>query len=100
MGRDAIYVDGHRLDRTHPSNSLDDFFLADIRHLGTIGQGLLAKMFINTINARFDAGIAPLSEHEIVMYAQSVPSSTPWELTRRVAETGVGSLNLPSTTGR
>jgi phospholipase/lecithinase/hemolysin len=98
--RDTVCVDGLRLDRTHPSNRLDAFFLGDSRHPGTIGQGLLAKLFIDTINARFDAGIAPLSGREIVAYARSIPPSPAWGLDRRLTVLGVGSRNPASSPGQ
>jgi hypothetical protein len=41
---------GRRLDRHPPANDLDCFFLADGRHPGTLGQGLIACMFIEVVN--------------------------------------------------
>jgi hypothetical protein len=38
------------LDRHRPANDLDGFFLADCRHPGTLGQGLIACMFIEVVN--------------------------------------------------
>ena len=59
MSTEYTLVDGRKLDRMHPGNTLDRFFLADVRHPGTLGQGLMARMFIETVNAKFAAGIAP-----------------------------------------
>ncbi len=91
VSRDRVIVDGRRLDRSHPGNQLDDFFLADSRHPGTIGQGLLAKMFIDTINARFDAGIAPLGEREIIDFARSTLTPVHRSPTDQVADLGAPS---------
>ncbi|MFO0888892.1 MAG: SGNH/GDSL hydrolase family protein [Isosphaeraceae bacterium] len=65
-------VGGLRLDRLNPGNGLDRFFLADVRHPGTLGHGLMARMFIEVMNARFGAGIAPLQAREVLDLARSV----------------------------
>ena len=54
VSRERVVVDGLRMDRTDPGNSVEHFFLADRRHPGTVGQGLLAKLFVDTINANAD----------------------------------------------
>jgi len=77
LSHDQIIVDGLRIDRVHPSDHYEAFFLADGRHIGTVGQGVLARMLIATINQRFDAGIAPLGEREIVEFARRIPSPVP-----------------------
>ncbi len=76
MGRDATYVGRHRLDRRTPSNAIDHAFLADRRHLGTVAQGRLAQMIVGLLNARFQAGIDPLSDDEIWRYAESIAPPT------------------------
>ncbi len=63
--RDHAIVARKRLDRYHPGNSPDRFFLADGRHPGTLAQAQLARLFILGVNARFGAGIEPLSDAEI-----------------------------------
>lgn len=65
---------GKMVERDQPGNSLDRLFLADVRHLGTLGQGLLAKLLVNVLNARCEAGIRPLDEREILAYAESLAS--------------------------
>ena len=65
-------VEGRKLDRLHPGNALDRFFLADVRHPGTLGQGLMARMFVETVNAKFAAGIPPLDSREVLALARSV----------------------------
>ncbi len=84
--RDRVVVDGVRMDRANPGNAVGHFFLADWRHPGTVGQGLLAKLFVDTINARFGAGVAPLDEHEIVSFARTVPAWPPRRPVERVAD--------------
>jgi phospholipase/lecithinase/hemolysin len=85
FSRDRIIIAGLPLDRTQPSNRLDAFFLADSRHPGTMGQGLLAKMFVETINQRFGAGIPPLSETEVLAFARSPSTPAPRGPDRQVA---------------
>jgi hypothetical protein len=58
------------LDRHRPANDLDCFFLADGRHPGTRGQGLIACMFIEVVNTKSAAGISP---REVLAFARSVP---------------------------
>jgi len=69
---------GRAVDRDRPGNSLDRLFLADGRHLGTSGQGVLAKFLVDALNARCAAGIRPLDEREIIAYAEAIaPSAAP-----------------------
>ena len=64
--RDYAVVAGRRLDRRHAGNTPDRFFLADRRHAGTLAQAQLARLFILEVDARFGAGIEPLSDAEIL----------------------------------
>jgi hypothetical protein len=66
ISRDYVVVAGRALDRLHPGNSPDRFFLADLRHPGTLAQAQLARMFIVGVNAQFGAGIEPLRDAEIL----------------------------------
>jgi len=70
--REYVLIAGRRLDRHHPANSLDCLFLADGRHLGTLGQGQMASMFIVVVNTKFAAGIRPLEQREVLAVARSV----------------------------
>jgi phospholipase/lecithinase/hemolysin len=72
FGTGVLKVDGLRVDRERPDNRPEHFFLAVSRHPGTIVQGLLAKLLVETINARFDAGLSPLTEREITGLARSL----------------------------
>jgi hypothetical protein len=44
-------------------------FLSDVRHLGTVGQGLFAELIVNAIDAKFHAGVAPMLQREILDFA-------------------------------
>jgi lysophospholipase L1-like esterase len=69
--REYVLVAGHRLDRRRPANALDCFFLADVRHPGTLGQGLMASLFVEVVNQEFAAGITPLPPREVLAFARS-----------------------------
>jgi lysophospholipase L1-like esterase len=77
IGPEAVWVAGHPIVRSSPSDEPNHLFLGDIRHLGTVGQGLLAALLVETINANFDAGVPPLSEREILEYASSLAATSP-----------------------
>jgi hypothetical protein len=75
VSRDYALVGGRMLDRTRPGNDLGHFFLADVRHSGTLGQGLMARLLVEAVNAKFGAGVAPLSwqeVHDVARKAQAV----------------------------
>jgi lysophospholipase L1-like esterase len=74
---ETLRIAGRTIVRTGPSNEPDHLFLADVRHLGTVGQGMLAQLFVATINVRFDAGVQPLLEREILEIATSRPWTPP-----------------------
>jgi phospholipase/lecithinase/hemolysin len=94
LSTEYTLVGGRKLDRRHPGNALDCFFLADVRHPGTLGQGLMARMFIDTVNAKFSAGIAPLQTQEVLTLARSVaPAADPAVALASLA--GVGSPGSP-----
>ena len=54
-----------------------NFFLADVRHPGTLGQGLLAQVFVHVLNAEFGAGIEPLGDAEVLSFARSLLAPSP-----------------------
>ena len=60
---------GIPIDRETPSNDPTSLFLADGLHAGTIGQGLLANLFVSAANDEFGARIRPLREREILQNA-------------------------------
>ena len=67
---ESILVAGRPIVRSGPSDDPDHLFLGDVRHLGTVGQGLLAAMVVVTINAKFAAGVPPFSQREILEFAE------------------------------
>ena len=69
FGMNRLVVGGRKLDRINPANDLDHVFLADVRHPGTLAQGLMARMWVDTVNARFGAGIRPVDDRELLAFA-------------------------------
>ncbi len=67
---DVVPVGNHKFHLRKPGNAIDHLFLGDVRHLGTIGQGMFAKMVVDALNTKFRAGISPLSDREIVGFAE------------------------------
>jgi hypothetical protein len=66
LDHEHIRICGRTLDRAHPNNQPDHIFLGDSRHVGTIGQSVMANLVIQTLNARFGAQIKPLSVAEVL----------------------------------
>lgn len=95
---DHALIGGRRLDRIQSGNDLDHLFLADQRHFGTMGQGLMAQMVVNAIDTKFAASIAPLNDQEIAGFAISLsdPSSNPASLATLGGERRAASANLPT----
>ena len=77
------------LDRINSGPRPDHFYVDDL-HPGTIGQGLIANAFIDTIDAKFGAGVPRLSNAEILGVAGVVPEPSSLILF------GLGSLGLVS----
>ncbi len=69
-----VRIDGQELDRIHPDNNIDHFFLADGRHVGTVAQGMLARLIVEILDSRFQAGIPHLSDHEVMDFAREIAS--------------------------
>jgi lysophospholipase L1-like esterase len=83
-------IAGHPIARNNPGDDPNRLFLADTRHLGTVGQGLLASMLLSTINAKFAAGLPPLLDQEILDFALSVgPQISPTVPNPRAAWTNL-----------
>jgi hypothetical protein len=68
---ESVLVAGHPIVRSGPSDDPHHLFLGDVRHLGTVGQGLLAALLDVTIDAKFAAGVPPLSEREVFKFAET-----------------------------
>lgn len=64
-----VAVGGRKVERERFGDSPDRLFLGDARHLGTMGQGMIAKLMIDCLNKKCGAGIRPLDEREIVALA-------------------------------
>jgi hypothetical protein len=67
-------VAGVAIDRDVPANDPTHLWLADGIHAGTIGQALLANVFIDAVNEEFGAGIKRFRPPEILREA-GVPSA-------------------------
>ncbi len=63
---------GLSIDRVTSGAQPDHFYVDDF-HPGTIGQGLIANAFIDTINSQFGAGAPRLTDAEIFTVAGVVP---------------------------
>src|SRR5512135_357399 len=74
---DRAVLMGRQLDRRSPGDAIDHVFLADSRHMGTLGHGFIAQLFIATLNRAFGAGIAPLGDQEVFRFATTLAAPPP-----------------------
>ena len=72
MAPDQFSFGGLPMDRVNSSAQSDHFYVDDL-HPGTIGQGLIANAFIDTIDAQFGADAPRLTDAEIFDVAGVVP---------------------------
>ena len=72
MAPDQFSFGGLPMDRINSDAQPDHFYVDDL-HPGTIGQGLIANAFIDSINTRFGADVPRLSNREILGVAGVVP---------------------------
>lgn len=72
----SVQIAGIQLDRRQGCDCRGHLFLADRRHPGTLGQGLMALMILETLNAKFGAEIKPISNDELVRFARAVADSS------------------------
>ena len=70
-----LVVGGRRIERERAGDSPDRLFLGDARHLGTMGQGMIAKLMVETLNKKCGAGIKPLDEREVVAISDALAPS-------------------------
>jgi hypothetical protein len=91
LSPEAVSVAGRPIVRWVPSNDPTHLFLADVRHLGTVGQGLFAELIVTAVDAKFNAGVAPLSHREIIEFASSGRA-----MTVNVAASGNSASESPS----
>src|SRR5437763_3806875 len=81
--------------RSGPSDDPQHLFLVDASHLGTVGQGLLAALLDVTIDARFAAGVPPLSEREVLEFAENRDLAA----TKLAVRPAVGGSDSPDPSG-
>jgi hypothetical protein len=67
-----VELERHAL--TNPTNDPTHLVLADGLHSGTIAQGLLANLYVQTANAAFGTQIKELSSHDILVNAGLKPA--------------------------
>jgi hypothetical protein len=72
LNPETVSVAGRPIERWVPGNDPTHLFLADVRHLGTVGQGLLAQLIVTAIDATFHAEVPLLSQREILEFASIV----------------------------
>jgi lysophospholipase L1-like esterase len=65
------------MDMTHTGDNYHNLILADGVHPGTIAQGMIANTMVGGLNSKFQAGIRPLSNSEIVKIAQKADGTAP-----------------------
>jgi phospholipase/lecithinase/hemolysin len=65
------------VNMTQIGDDYHDFILADGVHPGTIAQGIIADTIVGTLDAKFDAGIRPLSPAQIVRIARQADAASP-----------------------
>lgn len=71
-----VVVGGRKVERERIGDSPDRLFLGDVRHLGTMGQGMIAKLIVEHLNKKCGAGIKPLDEREIVVIGDGLAPSS------------------------
>jgi lysophospholipase L1-like esterase len=63
---------GTLIDTRTPGDGFRHFVLADGRHPGVVGQGIIADLFVQAVDLEFGAGIAPLPPRQIVRLARAI----------------------------
>jgi hypothetical protein len=63
---------GITVNLTTPGDDYHNFFLADLIHIGTLGQTLVADTFATAIDTKFAANLFPVTPQEAVPFARSV----------------------------
>lgn len=66
---DRVLVAGQPIQREGTSDDPGHLFLGDVRHMGTVGQGLMASLIVAVIDSQFAANVRPLSEQELLDFA-------------------------------
>jgi phospholipase/lecithinase/hemolysin len=73
----SVRFGGTTIALDSPGDGFRHFFLADGIHIGTVGQGVIADAFVEAIDARFGARLAPLTPKQIVQFAAHISPGTP-----------------------
>lgn len=68
----TITVAGQTIHLTTVGDDYHNFFLADGIHPGTVGQGVIADTFVESIDNKFGVQLIPITPQEIIRYAQKV----------------------------
>ena len=68
----TISFGGQTITLLSASDDYLSFFLADGIHPGTVGQGIIADLFAETIDGDFGAQLFPVTPTEIINYAAKV----------------------------
>lgn len=68
----GLKLAGRRIRDDQPGDQYDRLFLADGRHAGSVAQAMMARLFVAALNARLNAGVAPLGDREILDYVARV----------------------------
>jgi hypothetical protein len=55
-----------------PGDDYHDFFLADGIHVGTIGQSIIADLFVQAVDSKFGASVRLVSPEQAVRYARLI----------------------------
>ena len=72
----TITFGGQTINLVVPGDDYHNFFLADGLHAGTVAQGIIADTFVEAIDAKFGDQLFPVTEPEIIRYAQKVQITT------------------------
>ena len=73
LAHPSTVIPGVTLNTTTPGTSPDHLFI-DALHPGTLGQGLLANAFVNSVDSQFQLNIAPLTNAQIEASASGAAS--------------------------
>ena len=83
-------IDGTYINPTAGGPNYTDLFVGDDFHPGTVAQAILANAIVGQIDQFFPGAITPLSDHEIVAFAQAVQPVTQTLLTASAGSANSG----------
>jgi len=79
----TITFGGQTINLLVPSDDYHSFFLGDLIHVGTVGQGIIADTFALAIDQEFGSQLFPPSPQEIVSFAAAVQRHATHVVARR-----------------